>query len=179
ARRDARPGRGPDGGGPGRRVLGRGRRGGGGGGPPRHPAPPPPRPAARPAPPRYAPPGKKAMWPSPRVVHSQGELVRATFDSEPIGHDEVADLLYLNFKAPDYAGHVYNMDNPRQAEVLGAVDEEIGRLADLLAERFGDGRSVLIVTADHGQCPEIDANGGVRIDPIQLEEDLNAELGAV
>ncbi len=37
--------------------------------------------------------------------------------------------------------------------------------------------SVLIVTADHGQCPEIDANGGVRIDPIQLEEDLNAEFG--
>jgi hypothetical protein len=69
------------------------------------------------------------------------------------------------------------MDDPRQAEVLGAVDQEIGRLADLLAERFGDGRSVLIVTADHGQCPEIDANGGVRIDPIQLEEDLNAEFG--
>ena len=33
------------------------------------------------------------------------------------------------------------------------------------------------MTADHGQCPEIDANGGVRIDPIQLEQDLNAEFG--
>jgi hypothetical protein len=130
-----------------------------------------------PAPSPYDPTGKKAMCCFPPVVHYQGELIRATFDSEPIGHDEVADLLYLNFKAPDYAGHVYNMDDPRQAEVLGAVDEEIGRLADLLAERFGDGRSVLIVTADHGQCPEIDANGGVRIDPIQLEEDLNAEFG--
>ncbi|HEY3213916.1 MAG TPA: alkaline phosphatase family protein [Actinomycetota bacterium] len=130
-----------------------------------------------PAPSPYDPTGKKAMCCFPPVVHYQGELIRATFDSEPIGHDEVADLLYLNFKAPDYAGHVYNMDDPRQAEVLGAVDQEIGRLADLLAERFGDGRSVLIVTADHGQCPEIDANGGVRIDPIQLEEDLNAEFG--
>ena len=98
----------------------------------------------------------------PPVVHYQGDLIRATFDSEPIGEDEVADLLYLNFKAPDYAGHVYNMDDPRQAEVLGAVDDEIGRLADLLSERFGDGRSVLIVTADHGQCPEID--GETRID---------------
>ena len=36
---------------------------------------------------------------------------------------------------------------------------------------------MLIVTADHGQCPEIDANGGVRIDPIQLEADINAEFG--
>ena len=130
-----------------------------------------------PAPSPYDPTGKKAMCCFPPVVHYQGELIRATFDSEPIGHDEVADLLYLNFKAPDYAGHVYNMDDPRQAEVLGAVDDEIGRLADLLSERFGDGQSVLIVTADHGQCPEIDANGGVRIDPIQLEEDLNAEFG--
>jgi hypothetical protein len=36
---------------------------------------------------------------------------------------------------------------------------------------------VLIVTADHGQCPEIDANGGVRIDPIQLEQDINQAFG--
>jgi hypothetical protein len=35
----------------------------------------------------------------------------------------------------------------------------------------------MIVTADHGQCPEIDAHGGVRIDPIQLEEDLEREFG--
>jgi len=130
-----------------------------------------------PPPSLYDPTGKKAMCCFPPVVRYQGELIEATFDSEQIGRDEVADLLYLNFKAPDYAGHVYNMDDERQAEVLGAVDAEIGRLADLLAERFGGGRSVLIVTADHGQCPDIDSHGGVRIDPIQLEEDINAEFG--
>lgn len=130
-----------------------------------------------PSPSPFDPTGKKAMCCFPPVVRYQGELIEATFDSEPIGTDEVPDLLYLNFKAPDYSGHVYNMDDPRQAEVLASVDDEIGRLADLLLTRFGEGRSVLIVTADHGQCPEIDANGGVRIDPIQLEEDLNAEFG--
>ena len=71
-----------------------------------------------PAPSPYDPTGKKAMCCFPPVVRYQGELIGATFDSEPIGDDEVADLLYLNFKAPDYAGHVYNMDDPRQAEVL-------------------------------------------------------------
>jgi hypothetical protein len=121
--------------------------------------------------------GKKAMCCFPPIVRYQGELIEATFDSEPIGEDEVPDLLYINFKAPDYSGHVYNMDDPRQAEVLGSVDDEIGRLADLLLERFGPGRSAMIVTADHGQCPEIDAHGGVRIDPIQLEEDLEREFG--
>ena len=114
----------------------------------------------------------------PPVVRYQGELIEATFDSEPIGEDDVTDLLYVNFKAPDYSGHVYNMDDPRQAEVLASVDQEIGHLRDLLVERFGPGGFALIVTADHGQCPRIDANGGVRIDPIQLEEDLKDEFGS-
>jgi hypothetical protein len=121
--------------------------------------------------------GKKAMCCFPPVVRYQGELIEATFDSEPIGGDGVPALLYINYKAPDYSGHVYNMDDPRQAEVLGAVDGEIGRLADLLVERFGAGGFALIVTADHGQCPLIDPSGGVRIDPIQLQEDLEREFG--
>ncbi len=130
-----------------------------------------------PAPSPYDPTGKKAMCCFPPVVRYQGELIEAAFDSEPIGADDVPDLLYLNFKAPDYSGHVYNMDDPRQAEVLGAVDGEIGRVADGLLDRFGPGGFALVVTADHGQCPQIDASGGVRIDPIQLEQDLEREFG--
>lgn len=131
-----------------------------------------------PAPSPFDPTGKKAMCCFPPVVRYQGELIEATFDSEPIGEDDVTDLLYVNFKAPDYSGHVYNMDDPRQAEVLASVDQEIGDLADLLVERFGPGGFALIVTADHGQCPRIDENGGVRIDPIQLDEDLRREFGS-
>jgi hypothetical protein len=130
-----------------------------------------------PAPSPFDPTGKKAMCCFPPIVRYQGELVEAAFDSEPIGDDPITDLLYINYKMPDYSGHVYNMDDPHQAEVVGAVDEEIGRTADLLLERFGPGGAVLIVTADHGQCPRIDANGGVRIDPIQLEDDLRREFG--
>lgn len=120
---------------------------------------------------------KKQVCCFPPIVRYQGELIESTLDSEEIGQDEVTDLLYVNFKAPDYAGHVYNMDDVREAEVLAAVDAEIGALAGQLRERYGDGRFALIVTADHGQCPLIDPNGGVRIDPIQLERDLLAEFG--
>ncbi len=121
--------------------------------------------------------GKKSMCCFPPIVRYQGELIEMTFDSEPIGDDDVTDLLYVNYKAPDYAGHIYNMDDPRTAEVLGAVDAEVGRLATLLSNRFGEGGFALIVTADHGQCPMIDENGGVRIDPLQLEEDLRRAFG--
>jgi hypothetical protein len=121
--------------------------------------------------------GRAANCCFPPIVRYQAELVQATLGSEPIGDDDVTDLLYINYKAPDYSGHVYNMEDPRQAEVLGAVDEELGRHADLLMDRFGPGGSVLIVTADHGQCPRIDAHGGVRIDPIQLEDALRRRCG--
>jgi hypothetical protein len=134
-------------------------------------APPPPSPYDRWAR------GRSAMCCFPPIVRHQGELVEATLESEAIGDDDVPDLLYVNYKAPDYSGHVYNMEDPRQAEVLGAVDEEIRRLADMLIDRFGPGGFALIVTADHGQCPRIDAHGGVRIDPIQLQDDLEREFG--
>ena len=130
----------------------------------------------RPRPSPFDPVGRKAMCCFPPVVRYEGELIEATFDSEPIGGDEVTDLLYINFKAPDYAGHVYNFEDPHQADVLGAVDQEIGLLSGLLEARFGDS-FVLIVTADHGQCPQIDPSGGVRIDPIQLGSDLRREFG--
>jgi Type I phosphodiesterase / nucleotide pyrophosphatase len=129
-----------------------------------------------PPPSPFDPTGKKAMCCFPPVVRYQGELIEATFDSEPIGEDDVTDLLYVNFKAPDYAGHVYNFEDPHQADVLGAVDQEIGLLSELLEARFGDS-FVLIVAADHGQCPRIDPSGGVRIDPIQLGNDLRREFG--
>jgi len=36
---------------------------------------------------------------------------------------------------------------------------------------------VLLVTADHGQCPLPDDVGGTRVDPIQLGEDIEREFG--
>jgi hypothetical protein len=38
---------------------------------------------------------------------------------------------------------------------------------------------VLIVTADHGQCPLPDAVGGVRLDPIQLERFIESRFSGV
>jgi len=125
----------------------------------------------------FDPQGRKAVCCSPPIVRYQAELVEATLASERVGDDEVTDLLYVNYKAPDYAGHVYNMEDPRIGEVLAAVDRELGRLADLLEAAFGRGGFALIVTADHGQCPLIDPAGGVRIDPIQLQEDLERRFG--
>jgi hypothetical protein len=80
-------------------------------------------------------------------------------------------------KAPDYAGHVYNFLSLREKFALQEVDRQIGRVAQILEQRFAPGEFALIVTADHGQCPTVNLAGGVRLDPIQIQEDLEREFG--
>ena len=58
---------------------------------------------------RFAPQGRQTPCCEPPIVQYQGDLIEATFDSEPIGDGEATSLLYINFKSPDYTGHVYNM----------------------------------------------------------------------
>jgi hypothetical protein len=84
--------------------------------------------------------------------------------------------LFINYKAPDYTGHVYGMFDPMTGDALRDVDEQLGRLVAQLDTLY-PGRYALIVTADHGQCPLPDAAGGVRLDPIQLWDDLEREFG--
>jgi hypothetical protein len=85
-------------------------------------------------------------------------------------------LLFINYKAPDYTGHVYGMYDPMTGDALRDVDEQLARLVAQLDGEF-PGRYALIVTADHGQCPLPDAAGGTRLDPIQLWDDLEREFG--
>jgi len=68
-------------------------------------------------------------------------------------------------------------EEPRSpGQRANAVDAELGRIVDLLEARF-PGDYVLLVTADHGQCPLPDSMGGVRLDPIQLERTIEQRFG--
>ena len=116
---------------------------------------------------QFNPKGKKEVCCSPPVIQYQGDLIESTFDSEPIGQTGSTDLLYINFKAPDYTGHVYNMLSRWEELVLREVDAQLERVWRILEERF-PGEYALIVTADHGQCPLPDTVDGVRLDPTQL-----------
>jgi hypothetical protein len=110
------------------------------------------------------------------VIRYQGDLIEATLANEPVGSPDAPGLLFVNFKAPDYTGHVFGMFDPMTGDALRDVDEQLGRLVRQLDATYR-GRYALIVTADHGQCPLPDASGGVRLDPIQLWDDLEREFG--
>ena len=126
---------------------------------------------------QFTPQGRQAPCCSPPVVAYQGDLIEATLDSEPIGEGGTS-LLYTTFKSPDYTGHIYGMGSDWERLQLEAVDAELARVEAMLEERY-PGEYVLIVTADHGQCPLPDDVGGVRLDPIQLDRHLAANFNGV
>jgi type I phosphodiesterase/nucleotide pyrophosphatase len=114
---------------------------------------------------------------TPPIVHYQGDVVAAALRNEPVGQGGATSLLYVNYKMPDYTGHVYNFLRPEEARVIRHVDLELKRLVKTLESMFQPGEYALIVTADHGQCPLVDTAGGVRLDPIQLEQDIGKAFG--
>ncbi|MEW6060283.1 MAG: alkaline phosphatase family protein [Actinomycetota bacterium] len=122
-------------------------------------------------------PGGRAVCCTPPIIRYQGDLIEAALESEGIGRHDATDLLYTNYKSPDYTGHIYNMLSLRERFALEATDEQLGRLASYLETSFAPGEFALIVCADHGQCPTVETMGGVRVDPIQLQEALEREFG--
>jgi hypothetical protein len=129
-----------------------------------------------PPPNEFDPQGAQAPCCSPPVIRFQGDLIDATLRSEGLGSHEATDLLFINFKSPDYTGHIYNFQDPHEEIVLEAVDAELGRLVQTL-EATLPGQYALIVTADHGQCPLPDDVDGARLDPVQLEADIQDAFG--
>lgn len=90
---------------------------------------------------------------TPAFAAWENRTIRALIEGEGFGRDDVTDLLYVNYKAPDAAGHLWNMIAPEQEDAIGSVDDALGDMVQMLDENVGRGDYVLVVTADHGQTP--------------------------
>lgn len=84
----------------------------------------------------------------------EGDATVEILETEAFGEDEVTDLLLVNHKAIDYVGHAHGPGSREMRQAVADVDRQVGRLVGALDERVGEGRYVLIVTADHGMPEE-------------------------
>ena len=111
---------------------------------------------------------------SPAFAPWQNRTMQAVLEREGFGRDDVTDLFYVNYKAPDKAGHKWNMIAPEQEDVLRSVDDALGDMIEWLDENIGEDGYVFTVTADHGQTP-LEA-GGWPILGNEMVADIDAEL---
>lgn len=115
-----------------------------------------------------------AMRGTPVWVPYQTDMLKAMIEREGFGADEVPDLLFTNYKQVDEVGHSWNMIEPEMEEVLEYSDRGLADLTDLLDERVGKDRWVVIYTADHGQQPLPESVGGWPIAMGPLQDDVAA-----
>jgi len=114
---------------------------------------------------------------TPAFVAHQGDVLLEVLAREPIGDDELTDLLFVELKPSDNAGHLFNIESTRFEEVLRAQDAVLARLVRELDRRF-PGEYALVYTADHGMAPRPDAAGGLRIDRFRVERAVEERFGA-
>jgi len=87
------------------------------------------------------------------------EIVRR----ERFGADPVPDLLFVNHKIIDYISHVWTMNSPEMADAVRAEDRALRELVGFLDRQVGEGRWVLVLTADHGAIPDPARSGALQI----------------
>lgn len=83
----------------------------------------------------------------------EAEAFIRTINGQPIGEDDVPDLLLMNLKSLDYVGHQYGPDSKELAETLVAVDRQVARILTAIESKVGKDY-LMALTADHGMPNE-------------------------
>jgi predicted AlkP superfamily pyrophosphatase or phosphodiesterase len=96
----------------------------------------------------------------------EGDALAAVLEHEPIGADDVTDLVLVNLKGPDYVGHAYGPASPEIKEELAELDRQLARALEIIARKSGN-RFVSVFTADHGMPGEPRAGGRHYLDEIR------------
>jgi len=118
---------------------------------------------------------------TPLLARFQVDALVAMIEREGVGKDDVADLLLVNFKTPDYAGHNFGPESEEIREVLEALDDELTRVLGALDAAAGPDGYVVAVTADHGMPSEPEGTGHarrfIREMIATIHEELDPEAG--
>jgi predicted AlkP superfamily pyrophosphatase or phosphodiesterase len=116
---------------------------------------------------------------TPAFARLYGDATMDILLNEGVGDDEITDLMWVELKMPDFAGHRFNMVRPEVGDVIREVDSQIARFKSALDDSVGEGNYVLAITADHGQEPLAERTGGWRINPAELTRDIEQRFGDI
>jgi hypothetical protein len=100
-------------------------------------------------------------------------FTRACIEAEKLGQDDVPDLLTVSFSSNDLIGHAWGPDSQEVLDVTLRSDALMADLLSFLDAKVGKGNYSVVVSADHGVCPnpEVSAAKGLdakRVSPSKL-----------
>jgi predicted AlkP superfamily pyrophosphatase or phosphodiesterase len=113
---------------------------------------------------------------TPALPIFEGDIYTKIIENEPIGQDDITDLMYINFKSTDAASHSFGFESEESKQVLEAIDKQVGRVVKSLEDKVGKDNIIVTITADHGSTPLVELNGAERIISDDLQEELNKKF---
>ncbi len=89
-------------------------------------------------------------------------MAEAAVDEMHLGTEDRIDFLGVSYSMLDTVGHAFGPRSHEVQDVIVRMDENIGRLLDLLDKKVGAGNYVVALSSDHGvaDIPEQISNGG-------------------
>jgi predicted AlkP superfamily pyrophosphatase or phosphodiesterase len=82
------------------------------------------------------------------------KLAEKAIVAEKLGQRDATDLLTVSFSSNDYVGHQTGPDAPEVRDMAIRTDKLLGALMDLIDQKVGAGKSLYVLTADHGVAPD-------------------------
>lgn len=113
---------------------------------------------------------------TPAVAGYEEHLLERLVVAESFGADDVADLLYVNFKTSDVAGHRWGMTSEEVGAVIEGQDKALEDFIAFLDAEVGRGKWVVMLTADHGQNLYPNQTRAWPINGGEISRDLNARF---
>jgi len=107
----------------------------------------------------------------------EAEALLAVVDSTTVGADDIADLIFVNMKGPDYTSHAYGPDSPEMPVTLAELDRQVAAYLALMDKKAGPGRHVTVITADHGQPAEPPSGGRLYLEDITAQINKRFDAG--
>jgi hypothetical protein len=111
------------------------------------------------------------------------EGARQIVVTERLGEDAVPDLLVVGLSGVDILGHQVGPYDARMDEMVLRLDAQIGAFLRFLDDKVGAGRTLVVLSADHGVAPtraQAVASGlrPDRLDKVRLLDAMQRALAA-
>src|SRR5687767_1940183 len=84
----------------------------------------------------------------------EAEALLAVVNESSVGADDITDLVFVNMKGPDYTAHMHGPASKELQETLAELDRQMAAYLALIDKKAGAGRSVTVISADHGMPGE-------------------------
>lgn len=110
---------------------------------------------------------------TPAQAQFDAEVFLKLLEQEPVGQDNITDLVFLTLKATDACGHAFGWQSDECGSVLREQDKQLARIVKAFEDKVGKDNFVMAFSADHGGSPLSTLANTTFIKAEQVKADLN------